>query len=426
MQSVPLAEQARPKSLSEFVGQNHLVGEKGVLTQLLNANKPLGSLLFWGPPGVGKTTLARLLALAQHRPFRMLSAVQTGVKEIKSVMEEAEMFSGLILFLDEIHRFNKAQQDVLLQAVESGKITLFGATTENPSFEINAALLSRLQVYLLYSLTITEVITILKGALIRFYPQWIDAINEDAYEAIYQFSGGDSRKALGLLELVLYGEVRFINAAAIAAAAQQKIVLYDKNGEAHYDLISAFIKSIRGSDPQAAVYWLARMLAGGETVRFIARRMVILASEDIGNANPNALVLATACMQAVEAVGMPEARIILSQTAIYLASSIKSNAGYIAIEKALETVTKLPNTPVPLHLRNAPTEFMKDLGYGKEYKYSHDFVGAAGNQEFLPEGLAGTVFYIPKNVGKEKEIRQYLIQQWQEKYMLDNSEIKNS
>lgn len=389
--------------------------------QIVRSGRP-PSIIFWGPPGVGKTTLAQIIAQQSGRPFRQLSAVQSGVKEVREVLEFGKRQPGTILFIDEIHRFNKSQQDSLLGAVEKGIVTLIGATTENPSFEVNSALLSRCQVYTLDPLGPEAVETLVKRAVETDPILSARKIQVEQSEAIWRMSGGDARRALTLLELAVnsFGEeeeVR-INDEVVMSAAQTHIALYDKAGEQHYDLISAFIKSLRGSDPQAAVYWLARMLDGGEDPGFIARRMVILASEDVGNANPNALLLATACYSAVEMIGMPEARIILAQAATYLAASAKSNAAYGAIEDALALVRQDVPRPVPLHLRNAATSLMKNMGYGKDYKYSHSFHGQEGNQEFMPPGLEGRCFYQPKPIGNEAKLREYLKQQWGDKYPL--------
>jgi len=414
---LPLAERARPKSLEGYFGQKHLLGEGKPIAQYLSRGK-IPSMILWGGPGTGKTTLALLCATILKKPFRALSAIQAGVKEVREVIEAGMRQPGMILFLDEIHRFNKSQQDALLGAVEKGIITLIGATTENPSFEVNRALLSRCQVYVLEPLTpedLLEMLTyvskndiVLKERIIHF----------SELEALYSLSGGDARKALNLLELAVLqtaGTVELTD-ALIIDIAQKNVAVYDKGGEMHYDIISAFIKSIRGSDPQAALYWLARMLEGGEQPDFIARRMLILAAEDIGNANPNALLLAETCYRSVEKIGMPESRIILSQVVIYLACSVKSNTAYTAIESALQTVRTKQPFPVPLHLRNAPTELMKTLGFGKAYKYSHQFEGKEGNQDFLPPELKGTVFYHPSDKGREIEFKVFLKNQWGETY----------
>lgn len=416
--TAPLAERMRPHSLDDYIGQEHLVGVGAPLRRLLEAGN-LPSLLLWGPPGVGKTTLVHILAHTLKRPLRQINAVQGGVKDIRAVLDEARMMPGVILFIDEIHRFNKAQQDALLHAVEQGLVTLVGATTENPSFEVIAALLSRCQTYVLQHLTEEHIAQLLQRAIEQDVQLKGRDIRLAETAAIYQLSGGDGRRALGLLELVVNHSPTdpiTVDDATVMALAQRKVVLYDKNGEQHYDVISAFIKSMRGSDPNGAVYWLARMLEAGEDPLFIARRMVILASEDIGNANPNALLLATTTFQALERIGMPEGRIILSQCATYLATSSKSNAAYAAIGKAQSAVRQQPNTPVPIHLRNAPTKLMKDMGYGQNYKYSHDYEGAQGNQQYLPDGLQGTRFYEPKEIGREKEILAFLRQKWNKEY----------
>lgn len=415
---VPLAERMRPKTINEVIGQTHLLYEGSPLQQMIAQNK-LPSIIFWGPPGVGKTTLALVIAQTHLRPFKQLSAIQAGVKEIREVLAFAESHPNTILFIDEIHRFNKSQQDSLLGAVEKGLVTLIGATTENPSFEVNSALLSRSQVFVLQPLTKEEMDNLLQNCLQKDVVFSTKKVNIESTTALYQLSGGDARKMLTLLEMVLNvqtGEELTISDENVMKTAQKHVALYDKSGEQHYDIISAFIKSIRGGDPNAAVYWLARMLAGGEDVKFIARRLIILASEDIGNANPNALLLANACFQSVNVIGMPEARIVLSQTATYLATSEKSNAAYMAINDALKIVETTPNFAVPLHLRNSPTPLMKDLNYGKEYKYSHSFVGNAGNQEFLPNEIAGRVFYRPKEIGAEKKIKGFISEKWGEKY----------
>lgn len=421
--AVPLAERVRPKRLEDYAGQRHLLGEAGPLRAVLNGGH-LPSLILWGPPGVGKTTLARLIARALQRPLETLSAVQAGVKDVRTVLDRAANRPGLILFIDEIHRFNKAQQDALLHAVENGTVTLIGATTENPSFEVIRPLLSRCQVYVLEALTQAEIRQILEHALAQDDELRARRVELRELNALYHLSGGDARKALNLLELVV-GQVPLANDpviitdAGVQQAAKQKIAAYDKTGEQHYDIISAFIKSIRGGDPNAGLYWLARMLEGGEDLRFIARRLVILASEDVGNANPNALLLANATFQAVDVIGMPEARIILAQCVTYLATSPKSNAAYVGINAAQRAVRDQPATPVPLHLRNAPTQLMKDLGYAAAYKYSHQYDEHEGRQEYLPEGLEGTSFYLPKAVGSEAKIRAFMEAKWAGWYALD-------
>ena len=414
----PLAERMRPLSLQDMAGQSHLTAVGSPLQKLVQSGK-IPSLLFWGPPGVGKTTLAGVIARETGKSMITLSAINSGVKDIREVLTQAEHNPGQILFIDEIHRFNKSQQDSLLGAVEKGLITLIGATTENPSFEVNAALLSRCQIFTLKSLSKEEMYSLIHRAMAE--DSWLKAKNIQLEDegALYILSGGDARKALNLLELAVLQageEVKILTAAFIQNAASEKRPLYDKQGEYHYDVISAFIKSVRGSDPNAAVYWLALMLEAGEDIKFIARRLLILASEDIGNANPNALLLATSGFQAVERVGMPEARIILAQVTTYLASSPKSNAAYLAIEEALAFVRTHPQASVPLHLRNAPTRFMKKEGYGQGYKYSHDFEGKEGNQLYLPEEYAHAVFYRPKEVSREKEINSFLKNKWPDKY----------
>lgn len=415
----PLAERMRPQALKDLVGQEHLTGKGSILRMAIDTGK-IPSILLWGPPGTGKTTIANIIAHSLSAPFIQLSAISSGVKEVREAIATAQQQTGTILFIDEIHRFNKGQQDALLGAVEKGTITLIGATTENPSFEVNSALLSRCQVYVLKPLDETGLIQLLKTAL-----------HSDAYlkevqvelqetEALLTLSGGDARKLLNLFELVVDAlsaeEVREVTNEAVIKVAQQRIALYDKSGEQHYDIISAFIKSMRGSDPNGAIYWLARMIAGGEDVKFLARRMVIFASEDIGNANPTALVLANACFDAVAKIGYPEARIILAQCATYLASAHKSNASYMAIEEALETVQKTGDLPVPLHIRNAPTGLMKKMGYGKNYKYAHSFDRNFTEQEFLPEEIKGTSFYDPGKNPREEELRRYLKSLWGAKY----------
>lgn len=415
----PLAERIRPKKLEEVIGQKHLLQENSPFMHIVRSQR-IPSLIFWGPPGVGKTTLAQILAQMADRPFKQLSAVQAGVKDVRDVIAHARRFPGTILFIDEIHRFNKSQQDSLLGAVEKGLITLIGATTENPSFEVNAALLSRSQVYKLEPLGPEEVDELLHFAIKNdeILSDYDIELKETA--AIYRIAGGDARKSLSLLEIFINthtGEEKIIvTDEGLMAAAQEHVALYDKSGEQHYDIISAFIKSVRGSDPNAAIYWLARMLDGGEDIKFIGRRLIILAAEDIGNANPNALLLANATFQTINVIGMPEARIILAQCTTYLATSPKSNAAYSSINKAMGLVRQDPPRSVPLHLRNAPTQMMKNMDYGKDYKYSHDYQGSAGAQEFLPEGLQGTVFYEPKEIGAEGKIKRFLESMWGDKY----------
>ena len=415
--NLPLAERLRPQTLEELVGQSHLTGKGSILRTAIE-NKKIPSIIFWGPPGVGKTTIAGIIANTLQKPFYPLSAISAGVKEIREVIEEAKNKDGVILFIDEIHRFNKSQQDALLGAVEKGIITLIGATTENPSFEVNSALLSRCQVYVLKSLQQDDLIALLNTALLKDTYLSKKKIELKETESLIRIADGDARKLLNLLEIVCdnMGDTKIITDEAVMKIAQNKIALYDKKGEQHYDIISAFIKSMRGSDPNAAVYWLARMIEGGEDVKFIARRMIIFASEDIGNANPNALLLANNTFQAVNIIGYPESRIILSQCAIYLASSIKSNASYMAIEEALQVVKTKGNLPIPLHLRNAPTKMMKQMDYGKDYKYAHQFDNNFVIQEFLPESIAGTRFYSPQKNAREEEMRSFLKSRWKDIY----------
>jgi putative ATPase len=414
---IPLAERVRPKSLQELIGQEHLVGKGGILRTAIEKGK-IPSMLFWGPPGTGKTTLANIIAHAVKAPFFQLSAISAGVKEVREIIEQAKTQNAPILFIDEIHRFNKGQQDALLGAVEKGVITLVGATTENPSFEVNSALLSRCQVYVLKPLTEEEQIKLLQTAIARdeFLQQKKIDLKETA--ALINISGGDGRKLLNLLEIVCdaSGDEVIITDKYVMEVAQKRITLYDKSGEQHYDIISAFIKSVRGSDPNAALYWLARMIEGGEDVKFIARRMVILASEDIGNANPTALVMANACFDAVNKIGYPEASIILSQCVTYLAASPKSNAAVAAIGEAMAAVKKWGDLPVPLHIRNAPTRLMKNMGYGKNYEYSHSYDNNFSPQEYLPEKIAGTKFYDPGKNAREEELRKFLKNLWKDKY----------
>lgn len=402
--SAPLAERLRPQSLDEYIGQQHLVGEGGVIRRFIESGN-IPSFILWGPPGVGKTTLAKLVALALGRQMFTLSAIASGVKEVREVIEAAKksrFFSSAapILFIDEIHRFNKAQQDSLLGAVEQGVVTLVGATTENPSFEVISPLLSRCQVYVLKAMNESELQTLLDRAVTTDKELLARGVRVEQTAALFEFSGGDARKLLNILDIMAgasEGEI-VINDQRVIDCLQQNIALYDKNGEQHYDIISAFIKSVRGSDPDAAIYYLARMLAGGEDVKFIARRLIILASEDIGLANPNALLLANACFDAVHKIGMPEARIPLAEATIYLANSPKSNSAYMAINEALSVVEHdTTNRPVPLHLRNAPTKLMDKLGYGQGYKYAHDYEGHWVEQEFMPQGMEGRRFYTPQN-----------------------------
>ena len=414
----PLAERMRPSQLDDLVGQEHLVGEHGVLRKTILSGK-VPSMILWGPPGTGKTTLANIIANEVKMPFNTLSAISAGVKEVREVINKIQPGSKSILFIDEIHRFNKAQQDALLGAVEKGTITLIGATTENPSFEVNGALLSRCQVYTLSSLEKNHLSFILDKAIkedIEFKKQKIE-IKEK--EALFNLSGGDARKLLNLFELVVKaedGDNVEITDEKVIAAAQRRTVLYDKKGDMHYDIISAFIKSIRGSDPNAAVYYLARMIEGGEDVKFIARRLVILASEDIENANPTALVLANSTFQAVNVIGYPESRIILSQCVTYLACSAKSNASYQAINQAQSMIAKTGDLPVPMAIRNAPTKLMKEQGYGKAYQYAHAHEGNFAAMEFLPEEIANTKFYDPGKNPREEELRKFLKSRWKEKY----------
>ena len=415
--NLPLAERLRPQTLDDLIGQQHLTGKGSILRTAIE-NKKIPSLILWGPPGVGKTTIAGIIANTLQQPFYTLSAISSGVKEIREVIEEAKSKNGVILFIDEIHRFNKGQQDALLGAVEKGIITLIGATTENPSFEVNSALLSRCQVYVLKSLQEDDLKKLLNTAIEKDIILANKKIQLKETESLIRISGGDARKLLNLLELVCdnIGKDGLITDETVMQIAQNKIALYDKKGEQHYDIISAFIKSMRGSDPNAAVYWLARMIEGGEDVKFIARRMVIFSSEDIGNANPNALLLANNTFQAVNIIGYPESRIILSQCAIYLATSVKSNASYMAIEEALDTVRKKGDLPVPLHLRNAPTKMMKQMDYGKDYKYAHQFENNFVIQDFLPAEIAGTKFYSPQKNAREEEARKFLKERWKDIY----------
>jgi putative ATPase len=419
----PLAERMRPKNLGDYIGQQHIIGPGSALRNAIRQNL-LPSLIFWGPPGVGKTSLALIIANELKRPFYMLSAINSGVKDVREVIEKASdnnLFnqSKPVLFIDEIHRFSKSQQDSLLGAVEKGLVTLIGATTENPSFEVIPALLSRCQVYVLKPLEEQELKGIVSHALKEDEVLSRKDVQLREHEALIRVSGGDARKLLNAVEMVVNSQDAdpiVITNELVLEVIQQNLALYDKNGEQHYDIISAFIKSIRGSDPNAAVYYLARMISGGEDPLFIARRLVILASEDIGNANPNALLLANNCFNAVNVIGMPEARIILSQCTTYLASSAKSNASYMAINNAMAAVERTGDLPVPLAIRNAPTKLMKNLDYGKDYKYSHDFENNFAEQEFLPEQLSGTTFYKPGNNAREAELRKYLKQLWKEKY----------
>ncbi|MBS1753250.1 MAG: replication-associated recombination protein A [Ferruginibacter sp.] len=413
----PLAERLRPNTLDELAGQQHLTGKGSILrTAIENGKVP--SIILWGPPGVGKTTIANIIANTLHVPFYQLSAISSGVKEVREVIEIAKKQQHVILFIDEIHRFNKGQQDALLAAVEKGIITLIGATTENPSFEVNSALLSRTQVYILKPLDEKELVGLLKHAIKNDEVLKTKNITLKETEALINISGGDARKLFNLLELVTdaLGADAIISNDAVMEIAQQRIAIYDKKGEQHYDIISAFIKSIRGSDPNAAVYWLARMIEGGEDVKFIARRMLILASEDIGNANPNALLLANATFEAVNKIGWPESQLILAQCAIYLASSAKSNSATVAIGAAISAVKQHGDLPVPLHIRNAPTKLLKKEGYGKGYEYSHNYQNNFSPQEYLPEAIKGSSFFKPGKNAREEEMRKFLQLLWKDKY----------
>ncbi|MFV8355295.1 replication-associated recombination protein A [Flavobacterium sp. XS1P32] len=420
----PLAERIRPQKLEDYISQSHLVGPNGSLTQQI-AKGIIPSIIFWGPPGTGKTTLAQIIAQESKRPFYILSAINSGVKDIRDVIEKAKQSGGLftaknpILFIDEIHRFSKSQQDSLLGAVEKGWITLIGATTENPSFEVIPALLSRCQVYILNAFTKKDLESLLERAMKTDLYLSAKKITLRETEALLRLSGGDGRKLLNIFELVVNAsnedEILITN-DLVFSLVQQNTVLYDKTGEQHYDIVSAFIKSIRGSDPNGAVYWLARMIEGGEDVKFIARRMLILSSEDIGNANPTAFIMANNTFQAVTTIGYPESKILLSQCAVYLATSPKSNASYLAIGTAQQLVKQTGDLPVPIHLRNAPTKLMKELGYGEEYKYAHDYNNNFADQEFLPEALKETPIYIPGNNSRENSIREFLKNRWKDKY----------
>ena len=425
----PLAEILRPKRLDDYIGQQHLVGQGAVLRTLIESGN-IPSMIFWGPPGIGKTTLAMIISNTLHRPFHTLSAISSGVKEVREVINQAQQEEGSILFIDEIHRFNKAQQDSLLGAVERGTITLIGATTENPSFEVISALLSRCQVYVLREFGEEDMRQLIASAVRHYALQGI-AVEVQEDEALMRISGGDARKLLNAIELVVNRSNKntqntqiILNNQSVTTVIQQNLAFYDKQGEMHYDIISAFIKSMRGSDPNAAVYWLARMIDGGEDPLFIARRMLIFASEDIGNANPNALLLANATFEAVSKIGYPECRINLSQCACYLACSAKSNATYMALENAMSAIRRTGDLPVPLHIRNAPTKLMKELGYHDGYKYAHDYAdNPSGNplggftaQEYLPQGLEGTKFYEPGTTPREQDTRNSLRARWGQKY----------
>lgn len=418
---VPLAEQLRPQNLDDYVGQEELVGKDGIIRRLLQSGN-IPSMILWGPPGVGKTTLAQIIAESLSLSFFTLSAVNSGVKDVRKVIESSRQYAGQsILFIDEIHRFSKSQQDSLLHAVEKGIVTLIGATTENPSFEVISPLLSRCQVYILKSLNKKQLETLLQKGIARLQEQYAIAIELQESDSLLQISGGDARKLYNALELFVQQEKEskklvVITNKGVADSIKNNLLLYDKGGEMHYDIISAFIKSIRGSDPNAAVYWLARMVEAGEDPKFIARRLLILSSEDIGNANPNALLLANNCFDAVSKIGWPESKIILSQTTIYLATSPKSNASYTAIKSAQEIVKKTGNLPVPLSLRNAPTGLMKELGYGKEYRYAHEYTGNFVEQEFLPEKIKGSRLFEPGKNPREEEMRKKIKSLWKDKY----------
>jgi putative ATPase len=419
--STPLPERVRPRTLDDVIGQRKLIGPGGVLRRAVDAGR-LPSMILWGPPGVGKTTLALLLAEAVKRPFIALSAINSGVKEIRDVLSGTSMLGMFppVVFIDEIHRFNKGQQDALLGAVEKGQITLIGATTENPSFEVNSALLSRSQVYVLEALSRDELVQLVDRAIAKDAFLQSKHIQVESYDALLRLSGGDGRKLLNLLDLVASAHVSadslVITDEGVTSIAQQNIARYDKSGEQHYDIISAFIKSLRGSDPNAALYWMARMIVAGEDPVFIARRMLIMASEDIGNANPTAMIMASEAIQAIKVIGMPEGRIILSQVAVYLATSPKSNASYVAIDEAIALAERTAHLPVPLHLRNAPTKLMKQIGYGKEYQYAHAHEGNFALQNFLPDDLKGHKLYEPGQNAREAEIRRSLQKWWGDWY----------
>ncbi len=414
----PLAEILRPRTVNDYVGQDKLMGSEGIIRRMLD-NNAISSMILWGPPGVGKTTLALLIAQVLGRKYYQLSAISSGVKEVREVIASAAGETSPILFIDEIHRFSKSQQDSLLAAVERGTVTLIGATTENPSFEVISPLLSRCQVYVLESLSVEQLNTLL-GKAIEHYKSVGISLNVMETDTLYRFSGGDARKLYNALQLVVENSLKNNSAEItndkVARVIQNNLARFDKSGEMHYDIISAFIKSMRGSDPNAALYWMARMIEGGEDPKFIARRMLILATEDIGLANPNAILMANACFDAVHKIGWPESRIILAECAVYLASSAKSNATYLAIDAAIAEVRKTGDLPVPLHLRNAPTKLMKDLNYGKNYQYAHDFENSFVNIEFLPEKIQGTKFYEPGKTAREEEHRRFLKERWKGKY----------
>jgi putative ATPase len=419
MQNIPLAERLRPRNLDEYIGQEHILGKGKPLRKALEANL-VPSMILWGPPGVGKTTLSLMLSELTKRQFYSLSAISSGVKDLREILKKPSGLFPPILFIDEIHRFNKSQQDTLLGAVEKGKVTLIGATTENPSFEVNSALLSRCQVYVLEAFGKKELEGILERALKEDAELKLKNIKVESTDSLFRISGGDGRKLLNLLEMVVnsqFGELEvLIKDELVEEVVQKNMARYDKSGEQHYDIISAFIKSMRGSDPNAALYWLARMLVAGEDPNFIARRMLILASEDIGNANPTAMIMANSCMEAVKKIGYPEGRIVLSQTVIYLATSAKSNASYEAIDKALALAEQTAHLPVPIDLRNAPTKLMKEIGYGKSYKYSHEFEGNFAKQNFLPDDIKGQKIYEPGNNPRENDIRKNLQKWWEDWY----------
>lgn len=418
MDSRPLAEILRPLNADDYVGQEKLMGPEGIISRMLD-NNAISSMILWGPPGVGKTTLALLIANVLKRKYYQLSAISSGVKEVREVIAAAANEQSPILFIDEIHRFSKSQQDSLLAAVERGTVTLIGATTENPSFEVISPLLSRCQVYVLESLS-KEHLNILLEKAIEYYKSQGISLTVKETDTLYRFSGGDARKLYNALQLVVENSLKNntaeISNDKVASVIQNNLARFDKSGEMHYDIISAFIKSVRGSDPNAALYWMARLIEGGEEPKFIARRMLILAAEDIGLANPNALLMANACFDAVHKIGWPESRIILAECAVYLASSAKSNATYLGIDAALEQVRKTGDLPVPLHLRNAPTKLMKELNYGKEYQYAHDFENNFVNMEFLPEKIKGTKFYAPGKTAREEDLRKFLQSRWKDKY----------